>query len=139
MTQAVISDTRAMISGMTPEKVPGLVHFCKVAFDDPQLDWLIKQARATFREAEDMTLILDDEIAVSVGHAGVQPMGQITLGVYSSLEGFGLTAAVAAALSAQGIACNMVAAFHHDHAFVPAANVDAAMACLRALASEASL
>ena len=57
----------------------------------------------------------------------------ITLQVHSALDGVGLTAAVAGALAAQGIACNMVAAYHHDHAFVPEAQAEAALAVLLAL------
>ncbi|MEM8850221.1 MAG: acetyltransferase, partial [Pseudomonadota bacterium] len=33
-----------------------------------------------------------------------------------------------------GIACNMVAGHHHDHAFVPARHADRAIQFLRALA-----
>ena len=61
------------------------------------------------------------------------PMRCITLNVYSSLEGVGLTAAVSAALGAQGIACNMIAAYHHDHVFVPADRAEEAMEVLLAL------
>jgi len=42
----------------------------------------------------------------------------ITLTVHSSLEAIGLTAAFSAALSQEGIICNVVAAFYHDHIFV---------------------
>jgi hypothetical protein len=50
--------------------------------------------------------------------------------VHSSLEAVGLTAAVAGALTAAGISANVVAAFHHDHVFVPADRAEAAMAQL---------
>ncbi len=59
-----------------------------------------------------------------------QPMRCITLTVYSSLEGIGLTAAVSAALADNAIPCNMVAAFHHDHVFVPEALCDQAVQVL---------
>jgi uncharacterized protein len=44
-----------------------------------------------------------------------------------------LTAAVAAALADAGISANVVAAFHHDHVFVPARRADEALDCLRRL------
>ena len=53
----------------------------------------------------------------------------------SSLEAVGLTEAVAVALTAEGISANVVAAFHHDHVFVPAERAQEAMACLAALSS----
>ena len=130
------ADLRALLEGLSPEPVPGVVHFCKVGFEDARLGALVPQARATFREAEDMTLVLEEGLAVAEGLAGDQPMAQITLGVYSSLEAVGLTAAVAAALGGEGIACNMIAAYHHDHAFVPAAKVEAAVACLKGMSGQ---
>jgi hypothetical protein len=60
---------------------------------------------------------------------------RITLGVHSSLAAIGLTARVAAALAERGIAANMVAAFHHDHVFVPWERRDEALAVLRGLSA----
>lgn len=64
-------------------------------------------------------------------------MRQITLDVHSALDGVGLTAAVASALSDHGIACNVVAAHHHDHVFVPEAWAEEALTVLRDLAARA--
>jgi hypothetical protein len=61
-------------------------------------------------------------------------MACLTLTVHSALDGVGLTAAVASALADEGIPCNMVAAFHHDHVFVPEERAEEALAILRALA-----
>jgi hypothetical protein len=60
---------------------------------------------------------------------------RITLMVHSALEGVGLTAAVAAALAEVGIACNVVAAFHHDHLLVPWDRRDEALVLLQRLAT----
>jgi hypothetical protein len=49
----------------------------------------------------------------------------------------GLTAAFAAALTREGISANVVAAFHHDHIFVPERDADRAMEALRALSRTA--
>ena len=57
----------------------------------------------------------------------------ITLTVHSSLEAVGLTAAVSKALTEANISCNIVAAFYHDHIFVPIADAPRAMDALFAL------
>ena len=80
-------------------------------------------------------MILPQDTAQALRLAGL-PMRRITLSVHSALDGVGLTAAVAGALAEAGIACNMVAAFHHDHAFVPADDAEPALAVLRALAQD---
>ena len=54
--------------------------------------------------------------------------------VPSALDAVGLTAAVATALTRVGIACNVIAGFHHDHLFVPVDSATRAMSALNALA-----
>ena len=82
----------------------------------------IGDAFALIREAEGVTIVRPGE-----GWA------RITLGIHSSLAAVGLTARVSAALAARGISANMIAAFHHDHVFVPWDRRDEAMAVLRSL------
>ena len=60
-------------------------------------------------------------------------MTWITLDVHSSLEAVGLTAAVSAALAEENISCNVVAAYYHDHLFVPVADAERAMETLMRL------
>lgn len=125
-----------MIAGMTPELQAGAFVFAST--DDPGLIARIApQAIASFAEAEGMSFVLPVAIAGEMGFSTDAPMRQITLQVYSDLEGVGLTAAVAGALADHGIPCNMVAATHHDHAFVPARMAEQAMEVLRALQAEA--
>ena len=87
-----------------------------------------------FREDEGTTCILPAADARRLGLPDEPVFRRITLSVHSSLEAIGLTAAVASALTAGGISANVVAAFHHDHLFVPADRAEDAMACLQALA-----
>ena len=131
MTERVV-ETAAMINGMSPELVTGVFDFWMLAQDDPRLMTLLPQARALFVEAEGVSLILPVAVMAVQGLPETSPMGQITLNVFSSLDGVGLTAAVA--LAEAEIACNMVAAFHHGHAFVPVARAEEALADLVALA-----
>lgn len=86
-----------------------------------------------FREAEGISLILPRSAALALGCADGSPMRRITLEVHSSLDGVGLTAAVSGLLADHGIACNLVAAFHHDHLFVPADRAEEALTLLREL------
>ena len=107
-----------MISGMTPDVRPGIFVFV-TAVDPALVASLSSQAISTFKEEEGMSMLFPVELAeksmLNVDH----PMRCITPNVYSSLEGVGLTEAVSTALGDNAIPCNMVAAFHHDHVFVP--------------------
>lgn len=117
-----------MISNMTPEVQPG--RFAFISTNDPVLiSKLSLDAIGTFREAEGLSMLVPVELTKDTD----LPMKCITLNVYSSLEGVGLTAAVAAALGAHDIPCNMVAACHHDHVFVPADKCDQALEVLKSL------
>lgn len=123
-----VKDTDAMISGMAPVLDETVYHFCQGS------DGLLKHAIASFREDEGLSLILPESIAREEGIASDLPMKRITLTVHSALDGVGLTAAVATVLAQNAIACNMVAGFRHDHAFVPAADAQRALALLKTLA-----
>ncbi len=89
----------------------------------------------TFREAEGVSVLVDESLAREHGLAFDGLYSGITLGVYSSLAAVGLTAAVATALAEKGIPANVIAACHHDHVFVPVAQLEAAMEVLAALST----
>jgi hypothetical protein len=127
---APVHDSRAMIAGMDPVLKPGEWIFASVPHGEPVPD-AAAGALATFHEDEGLTLVLPRERAEAAGFDTALPMARIVLSVHSALDGVGLTAAVAAALAAEGIACNVIAAFHHDHLFVPAAVAADALAALR--------
>ncbi|WP_270728577.1 ACT domain-containing protein [Shimia sp. Alg240-R146] len=119
-----------MISAMNPELKNGDYVFA-ITQESDVVARLFPEALCLYREAEGLSMILPKEIAVREGFDADQPMRCITLNVFSALEGVGLTAAVATELAAHGIACNMVAAYHHDHAFVPAAQAENAVRILK--------
>lgn len=129
-----VRDTSAMIAGMDPVADTRIWHFCTTP-DIALSDRLRPQALAYLQEAEGCSLILTEALAQAHGFDTSLPMTRITLGVHSALEGVGLTAAVATALAEAGIACNMVAGFHHDHVFVPADDAARAMDILGTLAT----
>ena len=125
-----MTDRLEMLAGMAPEVSGGPFAFRTITNKD-EIEAVLSSAIGMFRESEGVSLILpakpDDPLA----------MTRITLKVWSSLEGVGLTAGVAVALADAGIPCNLVAAFHHDHVFVPVALADAAVEILQDLAADA--
>ena len=130
-----VRETAAMIAAMQPRLDPRSYRFVLVTPDTaPQL---LGAAIATFREEEGVTAIVPSDVADDLSIEGPD-FARITLMVHSDLEGVGLTAAVASALAEAGIACNMVAAFHHDHAFVPAKVGEVALSLLEDLADSAT-
>ena len=90
-----------------------------------------------FREEEGTTVVLEKEVADKLKLEYTFVAAWITLTVHSSLESVGLTAAFSKALTEEGISCNVVAAYHHDHIFVPKKEGDKAMKVLTKL-SESS-
>tara|TARA_R110000751_G_scaffold2018_1_gene7917 strand:- start:8009 stop:8413 length:405 start_codon:yes stop_codon:yes gene_type:complete len=130
-----VRDGRAMIAAMAPRLDPRRWRLVLVQPDTaPQL---LGAAIGTFREDEGVTAIVPADVADELGIEGPD-FARITLMVHSDLEGVGLTAAVATALADAGIACNMVAAFHHDHAFVPAPRAEEALEVLHTRAASAA-
>lgn len=89
-----------------------------------------------FREAEGITVVVERAAAEAVGLPSVFSCRLITLEVHSALDAVGFLAAVTTRLAKHGIGVNPVAAFHHDHLFVPEEHAEAAMHALLDLAAE---
>jgi hypothetical protein len=94
-------------------------------------------ALASFGEDEGVSLVLPRAHADAHALPYDGAFRCVTLTVRSSLAAVGLTAAVAGALAARGIATNVIAAAHHDHVLVPSARADESVAALEALAGAA--
>jgi len=122
-----------LLASLSPRLNPGRFVFCSV----PQPTVVqVAAALGSFREAEGTTLILAREEAERLGLAYDYLAAWITLEVHSSLAAVGLTAAFAKALAGEGISCNVIAGFHHDHLFVAEADAERALARLQRLAAE---
>jgi uncharacterized protein len=91
---------------------------------------------ALISEAEGTTLIIEKRKADSNGLSYQGVFKRITLTIHSSLEAVGLTAAVSSKLAEHGISANVVAAFSHDHIFVPEGKADQALEALEELVQE---
>lgn len=117
-----------LLRTLSPERQPGEYVYATVPAWSVGLDPVL-----VFREQEGWTLVLPRERAEAAGIEFTFPCAWLTLRVHSSLQAVGLTAAVADALADAGIACNAVAAYYHDHLFVPLDRADEAIEILRRL------
>lgn len=129
------TDLSRLLINLQPALESGEYVFCCLPF--PAVGMLPAQALASCVEEEGLSLILPRALAESAGLEFSGVFRRIVLRVHSSLNAVGLTAAVANCLSRHGIPANVVAAFHHDHVFVPAEQADAALLALQILAREA--
>ncbi|WP_434051596.1 MAG: ACT domain-containing protein [Roseibium sp.] len=127
------TDLNTLITQMRPMLDPEPYVFCTFANRTFQ-DLVDYDAIGLFAETEGTTAILPVERARELGLADAEWFRRITLTVHSSLEAVGLTAAIAEALTKEGISANVVAAYFHDHVFVPAERAGEAMDALRNLA-----
>ena len=119
-----------LLHNMNPELNEGEYVFCtldaeNIPSESESLFW--------FREKEGMTVVLSKENADRLGVSYTFVAAWITLKVHSSLEAVGLTAAVSQALTRAGISCNIVAAYYHDHLFVPLEDAGRAVEVLQEL------
>ena len=121
-----------LLAALQPKLNPGVFVFAQV---DKLSDALQLDALAAFRESEGVTVVVPEAQALRAGLAIGFRAAWITLQVPSDLQAVGLTAAFSKALADAGISCNVMAAVHHDHLFVPADRGEDALACLQRLQS----
>jgi hypothetical protein len=129
-------DLSTLLSTLQVEQHDGVWRFETIPAD--QASWVelvnLKDTRGIamlFQEREGLTVVTQatDETPEANRWAWLE------LTVYSDLQAVGFLARVAAALSEAGIPCNAVAAFHHDHIFVPEARAKDASEAILALRS----
>lgn len=136
MTEAVLSgesktmagevDLEKLLALLQPKLLPGEFVFCSIPpVPFSELDRL--SPLACYFEEEGMSMILKKQIAEANGINCTSVFRCITLSVHSSLNAVGFTAAVANKLAANGIPANVVAAFYHDHVFVPVEQAEQAL------------
>lgn len=119
---------------MQPELHRGAFEFVALP---AETDISLSETIATFREAEGMTVVVDEATAARRGWPVLFRAAWITLTVHSDLAAVGLTAAFARALGEAGISCNVMAAAYHDHIFVPLDDGPRALDALVALQRDA--
>ena len=131
-----IGDLDVLCREMTPRIADGVFVYC--TFGDfclpPGLEPI-----CTFRESEGLTAIVARSQAEAARIPSTFPCRLITLAVHSSLDAVGFLARITSRLAQAGIACNAVAAFHHDHLFVPEARAAETLAVLQGITDQARL
>ena len=123
------TDLARLIATMTPVVRPG--EYVVVSLTaEPAVD-----CEAVIREDEGVTCVVARSVADEHGWPYDFVGGWVTLQVHSALEAVGLTAAVSAAMTAEGIPCNVLAGFFHDHLLVPVDRVEEAVRVLEELSA----
>lgn len=121
-----------LLSSLAPAIMPGEFVFCSLQ-NAALADYAQLSPLATFLESEGLTLVLPRGSADRAGIAYESVFRCITLTIHSSLDAVGLTAAVAGRLAERGISANVIAAYYHDHVFVPSEQASTALTALEEL------
>ncbi|MCC6494793.1 MAG: ACT domain-containing protein [Propionibacteriaceae bacterium] len=132
MTDRGLVDLTELLRGLEPVRRPG--EYVMVSTNSE----VSLPCQASVVEDEGTSLVLERHTADAFRLDYPAVFAWITLTVHSSLAAVGLTSAVAAALAAHGIPCNVLAGFHHDHLLVPADRVEEALAALAELSASAA-
>jgi hypothetical protein len=120
-------DPERLRADLSARREPGEFVFVTTGSDRDDL-----RPVATIRERQGLTMVLDRDTADRAGLSYDFVAAWLTLEVHSALNAVGLTATVSTRLAEAGIACNVIAGYHHDHLFVAVERADDAVALLAA-------
>jgi len=127
------TDIKKLLQGMKPKLNEGEFVYCVV---DSTQHAAELNPLCMFQEEEAVTVVMPKQKADEAGLLYPVICAWITLTIHSSLEAVGLTAAVSKALTEANISCNVVAAYYHDHIFVPVKDAPRAMTVLENLSKQ---
>ena len=127
------TNLQALLEQLSPELLPDFFLFHSSKSLPQEID--LNHIFAIVKEKEGFTLVLSESNAshflkLETNAKASERYRCIALGVHSSLEAVGLTAAVSAALAEAGIAANIIAGFYHDYIFIPERDAEQALKCL---------
>jgi len=126
------TNLQALLKTMSPKLNEGEYVYCTVSTLN---NIAPKEIIGLFKEDEGWTVILNKQLADKLNLRYTYVAAWITLTIHSSLEAVGLTAAFATALGNEGISCNVVAAYYHDHIFVAKGDAEKAMVALQKISN----
>lgn len=127
-----ITDLQTLLQSMEPVLKPNEYVFVSLG----EMSWeKIDDLNpiSVFKEDEGISFVIDRTTADKNGIKYDSVFRLISLLVHSSLDAVGLTAAFSTALAKHGISANVVAAYYHDHIFVPADKAEQAVEILQGL------
>ena len=129
------TDLQTLLGGLNPVLQPEPYVFVSILVLDPEV-FIRLDPKMMFREKEGVTLVLPQAVADAEGFAYETVFNCITCEIHSSLEAVGLTAAMSEALNKVSISANVIAAFYHDHIFVPQGDALNAISALQSLTAD---
>lgn len=89
----------------------------------------VRDIAMLFQEQEGLTVVAK----AASDTPGENRWAWLELSVFSDLQAVGFLSRVAAALTEIGVPCNAIAAYHHDHIFVPESRATDAIKAIEAL------
>ncbi|WP_328957059.1 ACT domain-containing protein [Kitasatospora purpeofusca] len=127
-------DLATLLRDLRPELNPGRYVYCTLPTKVPAG----LRPVATVAEPEGVTVVVTQEEADTLNLRYEYVAAWITLRIHSALEAVGLTAAVATRLAEEGLSCNVVAGYHHDHLFVAADDAERVLDALKELSARSA-
>jgi len=119
-----------LIASMQPQMHESVFVFATVP---PDFGWQSLNPIMLFKEAEGLSLILNQGVSDAAGIEYEFPCRMITLNIHSSLDAVGFLARITTQLASLDMGVNPVSGFYHDHLFVPVDRADEAMRALVAM------